>query len=360
MEDTFTITEPTKSAYYSKLQLLDTFVESNTQTVFSKNGVEQIPLNGFFLDDDKRTINYYAELYQSKLIKKESYPLTQEVFISKKELGYPFQYFEKEDSIIGQDVSLVSGSFNISSLVSGNYYLNVTLEDKYHSILAANSLFFQRVNKHPSNEDSARKFAVDTSIEKINVLNLDKTFTAKFSLQQLKSVLKMLLPVSDAAQTQTIQGFLNKPSELYMRYYIYNYFAAVNPTNPGKAWKEYSNKVIEVNKLFRTGGKPGYETDRGFYYIRYGRPTEEIPVDNEPGALPYEIWLYDVLTQNNQKKKTNAVLLFYKPNPAIDDYILLHCNIGGESQNNNWRSQLYLNSISGNSKNYRIEQYLGK
>ena len=164
--------------------------------------------------------------------------------------------------------------------------------------------------------------------------------------------------MSDPMATQAIQNFLIKPEEMYMRYYIYNYFLNVNPQNPAKAWKEYSEKVLQVNKLFKTHGTQGYETERGFVYLRYGPPTEIIPVENEQGALPYEIWQYNTLTQTNRKEVANAIFLFYKPNQAVDDLLLLHCTVGGEKQNLNWRNQLYLDANSTSNGNFRAEQYL--
>jgi GWxTD domain-containing protein len=158
-------------------------------------------------------------------------------------------------------------------------------------------------------------------------------------------------------QALAINGFLSEPDQLYIRYFIYNFFTGINPANPGKAWKEYSEKVVEVNKIFKTAGKAGYITERGFYYLKFGKPTDVIQVENENGTLPYEIWQYDVLPQANNRTLNNGLLLFYKPNPAIDDYILLHSNIDGEHQNMNWRSLLYTNPASGNNQVYRAEQY---
>lgn len=169
----------------------------------------------------------------------------------------------------------------------------------------------------------------------------------------------MLLPVSDAMQTQTINNFLKKPEDMYMRYYIYNYFKTLNPKDPGQAWKEYSEKIIEVNKRFSAHGTRGYETDRGFIFIRYGAPDDMITVENESGSLPYEVWLYNNLTQMNHKEITNAVFLFYRRND-LTDFKLLHSTVSGETQNPGWRSFLYLNGQGGNNGNSRAEQYLQK
>jgi GWxTD domain-containing protein len=222
------------------------------------------------------------------------------------------------------------------------------------------SVFFQRLNIHPA-EDEAAKTATksDTAIEKVNVLNLDKTFLAKYSLPEIKAILKMLLPLSDPMETQTIIGFLKKPDDLYMRYYVYNYFLNINKKDPGRAWKEYSEKIIQVNKLFKGRGAKGYETDRGFMYLRYGAPTEIITVESEAGALPYEIWQYNTLTETNHKEITDAVFLFYKTTDMISDFKLLHSNVEGETQNMGWRNVLYPNGITGDASTSRAEQYIG-
>ena len=357
--DTFNVAEAPKGTFYSKIQLLDTVIDTNMASVFNKNGMEQIPLNGYFLDDKVRTLFYYVELYRSLAISKDRLPLTEKIFISKTDGGSPFQFYEHIDTVTPNDVRPLVGNFNVAPLVSGNYYLNVALEDIDKEMVASTSLFFQRVNKHPAKEDTLRKIAADTGLEKINVLDLSKTFVGKFTLDQLQSILKMIQPVCDPLSVKAIKNFQKKPDEMYMRYFIYNYFTAINAAEPGKAWKEYSERVLQVNKLYKAGSTPGYATERGFYYLRYGAPTEVIHVENEPGALPYEVWQYDVLTQMNKKLISNAVILFYRPNAANDDFKMLHCNVGGETQNPSWRNLLYTGDGSSSAGSHRAEQYFG-
>ena len=356
-KDSFDVTAPSTKPFFSKMQLLDTFFESKGESVFSKNNGDQIPLNGCFLDENKKILHYYCELYHGKDLPTDV-PLYQKVFLSKKEATSPFQFYEHTDSVTRTDVGVVLGSFDVTALGSGNYYLNAVIENKFHQSLVTSSLFFQRVNQHPAKEDTLRRLAADTSMEAIKVLDLGKTFVAKFNNDQLRALLRMLLPVADADQTLAIQGFLDKPDEMYCRYFIYNYFSAINTKDPGQAWKDYSEKVIKVNKEFKSPGKAGYLTDRGFYYLRYGPPTDVIPVNNEPGTLPYEIWRYNQLTQTNKKIITNAIFLFYRSNPSIDDYQMLHCTVGGEPQNNNWRTQLILDQSSSSSGSHKIDEYL--
>ncbi len=359
--DTFTVVTPTSAAYFSGVQLLDTILESKAHTAFYKNDRQQVPLCTNFLDDSKKELHYYAELYGTDGVSKTDYPLIQKITIGKKANEAHYSDFIKTDTISPDQALMLSGSFAINTLPSGNYYLNMTLESSQHRIIASNNLFFQRLNIHPAEEKAAvaNIAKTDTAMEKVNLLDLNKTFLAKYSLPEVKAILKMLLPVADPLESQTINGFLKKPDDLYMRYFVYNYFLNINKKDPGRAWKEYSEKVIEVNKLYKGHGSRGYETDRGFVYLRYGAPTDVITVENETGTLPYEVWQYNTLKDMNHKDMAEAIFLFYKTNDMIGDFKLLHCNVPGELQNKGWRNYLYVNSQGGNNTNSRAEQYIG-
>ncbi len=359
--DTFSIANPTDSCYYSDLQFLDTVVDDPSNSVFQKNGKQHIPVCTNFLDEPRRSLKYYGELYGLNHIDKSNFPLYQTISIIKGD--YVVQNrLEKTDTITNhQAINPVNGEFDIRRLVSGNYILKIRLENWRHQPLASQQMFFQRLNKHPIlDEDKiAAKALQDTGMESVKVLDLNKTFVAKYTLDEVKAILRMLMPFVDNSNRQTIMGFLKTPDDVYMRYYIYNYFANINKKDPARAWKEFSEKIIDVNRKYAVTGTPGYETDRGLIYLRYGAPTDVITVENESGTLPYEIWQYAELTQLNRKEITDALFLFYKPNQMISDYKLLHSTVLGEAQNISWRSYIYTNSDAASSSNSRAEQYLG-
>lgn len=365
--DSISVVFDDASPVYSGIQLLDTAFKSTAKTPFSRNGKQQLPLCADFLDDNKRTLHYYAEIY-NRLIPAKHFPLVQNIRIGKKENDEFFAEFVKTDTFLKELPAFTEGSMGIGGLKSGNYYLVALLADKNGSTIATRSHFFQRLNRNldVAVVDKKQPAAVfnDTAIENITVLDLDKTFMAKFTKTQLRAILKMLLPVSDPMQTNTINGFLKKPDEMYMRYYIYNYFQALNSKDPAQAWKEYSEKVKVVNRKYTSQGTPGYETERGFIYLRYGVPSEVVTVSNETGALPYEIWQYNTLTQfSNKKELANSLFLFYKPAQLMSEYRLLHSTVPGEPINLSWRMYLYAtpntpNTTNENS-NSRAEQYIG-
>ena len=139
----------------------------------------------------------------------------------------------------------------------------------------------------------------------------------------------------------------------YMRYFIYNFWKA-RSNDAEDGWKGYTKRVKEVNKLYGSSMKPGYETDRGFTQLKYGEPDQRYVVSNEEGALPYEIWQYNAIDNQNG----DGVFLFYNPGFMINEYLLLHSTVLGEMRNTNWRSLLYKSGSSRNNLNSRAEQVL--
>lgn len=366
--DSFEVVIPHGSPYYSDIQLLDTFFTLDAKTPFERNGRQHIPMCADFLGDNKRNLHYYTELNNLRSVPAELYPLVHRVRLAKKKNEAFLADPAVSDTLLTARVPVVLGTFPVGKITSGNYYIVMSLEDRTGRTLCSQARFFQRMNLHPEVSEVPKKaikeVLADTAMEKITVLDLDKTFLSKYNLAQIKAMLKMLLPQSDPMQTSTINNFLKNPDEMYMRYYLHNYFQSINSKDPGKAWKEYSEKVMAVNKKFSAQGTAGYETERGFIYLRYGAPTDIVTVTNETGTLPYEIWQYNTLTQfSNKKELANALFLFYKSGQMIGDYRLLHSTVPGEMMNSAWRMYLYAkNSAStsaGVNTNSRAEQYFG-
>jgi GWxTD domain-containing protein len=346
--DSVSIRRPDSAVFFGSIQLLDTFFQSKAENIFSRNGNQQIPLFTGFVDDDHKTISFYTEYYLTNRAPNEAYPLLQRTFISKKPLETPVRGLEYKDTVLPALITPVSGRFDLSTLVSGNYYVNAVITDRYEQVLASSSAFFQLINSKPV----AAPTVLDTAKD-YTVVDLNKTFLAKYNFQQVKAILKMLRPIVEPQEAAAINNFLKQPNEMYMRYFIYNYFAKQNEKDPEKPWKAYTDKVREVNRLFGNSTLPGYETDRGYIYLKYGKPNDIIPVPAEQGALPYEVWQYFALGKQDQE----TVFLFYKPGGSlVSDMKLLHSTLNGELKNPNWRSQLFING--GSSTNSRAEQYI--
>lgn len=341
--------------FFSDIQLVDTLIAAlgYEQHIFYRNGYLQFPISGNFIDDHRNRIRYYAELYQTPLLSAEEI-LIRKVFISRKELEAPVHELIHTDTLVQTQPVLTEGFLSTATLPSGNYYLNMTLENGSGTRLAYQQVFFQLINTHPE-APVARPVADSTKEDKGPVyLNLQKTFVAKYTMPQVRAILKMLLPVASQPEKKTIHDFIRKPDDMYSRYFIYNFWLSRNKSNPEKSWKAYAEQVKEVNKLFGSRSRPGYETDRGMIYLKYGKPTERIIVLNEQGTLPYEIWQYNVM-----EYQANGIFLFYLAGLMANDFQLLHTTVSGEMRNRTWRNSLYTGSSGGDPRSSRAEQYIG-
>lgn len=345
-------------AAYSPVQLLDTFAATRVNSPYRKGNMEQLPMSHYFLDERRYMLHYYAELYHADKIPATEWPLTQQVFISRQKPGLPgMPGTNHTDTLRSPATTLPAlGSLPVASLASGNYYVNIVLHNNKGQEIVSTNTFFQRSNPDPqaATDTGATVPTIDTGIQQVTTLNLANTFVAKYSAAQVKAILKMLLPISTPLERQNIVSFQKRPDELYSKYFIYNFWVSRDKKDPKKAWDAYADRVREVNKLFGAGANmPGYETDRGLVYLKYGKPQERIQVLNEVGAKPYEIWHYD----KPGGQALQGDFLFYQPGYSTNDYRILHTTVIGEMRNTNWRLTLYTNGAT-NNPNSRAEQYL--
>ncbi len=358
----FTVTVPKqpRTAFYSDVEFIDTVMDVSMRSPFQKHGHHFLPLVDGFYDNFRNKLSYFNEVYQLDTSGKMPFPLIQTTFISRKQGESPIYNLVKTDTIQRQSAFFNSGDFDITALSSGNYFLNFKLTTIAKEPVASKNVMFQRFNTKPQQEDFIPKKIVtkDTGIEKVNVVDLNKAFVSKYNMAQIRSMLKMIKPLLDESGARTVDGFMVKPDETYMRYFVYNYFKDKNSKNPEKEWKQYSDLVIKVNKMFSSQGIMGYETPRGFMYLRYGAPTEIVTKANDQDSHPYELWQYNTLTTRNGKIITDAFILFVKNNELDFDYMLLHSNIDGEYHNVGWRNFLFNNPRADHS-NTVAEQMIG-
>lgn len=354
--DSLTVADAQVS-FASGVQLIDTAYRSEEKNMFQRNAMMHIPLSVPFYDQGRSMLHYYFELYGTDSFRAEA-PLVLKTFLSRKKNENVMPQYISSDTIVPGRVVPHYGSFPIAELPSGNYYINASLFSSSGKRLAQTNLFFQRLNKMPPKKetpviDSTEKPDLLDTSNNIVVFNINKTFVAKYTHAQIKAIMKMLLPIASVPEQQNIQAFLKNPDELYSRYLVYNFWLNRNADKPEKEWDAYADRVREVNKLFGGTQVPGYETDRGFTYLKFGKPNERIVMTNEEGALPYEIWQYFQVA--NQGK--DGVFLFYQPANTGNDYRLLHSTVTGEVKDFNWRTSLYPGRRGG-VMDSKAEQYL--
>lgn len=318
---------------FSDLMILDTVYQPASDNPYVKAGMERVARPLAFVDTHQLDLKYYAELYHA--------PATGgilQVSITKNGKGNPLPGMLHTDTLQkAPALYAVAGNFDLHSLPSGNYQLNTGLYDTTGRPIALNRLFFQLSNPYPTGTEAGGWDTAAMSTP-LKFLDISKTFVAKYSDEERREILKMLRPAADEVETANIGVMLQKGSDpLHTAYFIYNFFVKRNADKPETAWKEYANKVREVNKLFSESGRMGYETDRGVVYLKYGPPDERVRAPSEAGARPYEVWRYDY----NPRIPQQSSFLFYQEGMTIGEYRLLHSTVPGETYNPRWGEILY-------------------
>lgn len=108
-----------------------------------------------------------------------------------------------------------------------------------------------------------------------------------------------------------------------------------SPGTPGnEAQDQFYRLIAEANRLFREGGAaevPGWRTDRGRIFARYGEPDELLRRPQSGSTKPYEAWKY---TRGRLRK------FVFLDETGLGNYVLIYTDERREPSRANWRELL--------------------
>ena len=308
----------------------------------SKYGYQVIPLISDYFPKELDRLNFYAEIYNTdKVFGMDS------LFL----LSYQIENFEsrtvhrsykKSSRVKARPVEPVMAQFDISDLGSGNYLLSIEVRDRKGDLAARKEHFFQRNNPTHSTYDP-------NALDQVDLAN---TFADAFTnADTLMEHINSLRPIADPLERKMIDDRMQDRDMDHMKRFFYSFWANRSP-DPEKAWKDYEQQVIKVNKLFSCRIMKGYETDRGYVYLKFGAPNTMMDKFNEMGSLPYSIWHY-----YRAGRYTNKRFIFYQPDLANYCMQLLHSEVPGEIKNPQWNQILHQrnNPLGGRNEQNSIE-----
>ena len=221
-------------------------------------------------------------------------------------------------------------NINTQSLASGRYGLRMTLRDKsLQSIEEKLSVF---VLSNPEKDVRALSSKPES---------YEDSFVHDITIDSLKYVLRSILPIVEASESDYLEGVINSDNEEAQRLAISNHFAGESANHPEVAYRAYMKIVREIDAAFRNGFRKGFESDRGYVYLKFGQPDDRVIVNEDPSAPPYEIWVYNFVERTFQGP---GKFLFYNPNLDNASYTLLHSTVRGEIREPRWRRVLYSRS----------------
>ena len=332
------------SEYNVNIALSDEFCISDVQLLaniskseengnpFVKNGYYLEPILYNFLPEKVQNLGIYFEIYNgSKASENENLVLT-----INNTLNEPL--ITKEIRIAKAKLQPVLTQIDITALESGQYKLFIKVKSN-NSILK--NIEFQRSNP------------LFISTKSVDIDTYEKSFVQNLSFDSLMYSLKAIVPLTTGEIATELNTIISGKKIDQGKFFLWRFWEMNKTLSAVDSYKEYMKYADFVDKSFRSQVGYGFETDRGYTFLKYGRPSDVITRESEPTAPPYEIWFYHEIKQNNQK---NVKFIFYVPSLAHNDYELLHSTCLGETNRPDWFYILYSKRNDVNIRNMKSGQ----
>ena len=147
------------------------------------------------------------------------------------------------------------------------------------------------------------------------------------------------LAVATTNEQNTIQHVLIPNEDVdQMRQYITGFWIERGQTEMEALalHQDYMARIKHVDEQYGDCKKgQGSLTEMGNIYLRFGKPNTIVKRHHETDYYPYEIWHYHKAGRFNNKR-----FLFYAPHVVGECFELLHSDMLGERQNEDWLLQL--------------------
>ena len=320
----------------SDLLFVENIEKSAEKKSFTRYGWDVVPLltNDFYENREKLT--FYLELYNTDNIPNgESYFINS--FIIPANSNEKLDKYQRTVKKAPAKLDLYNHTFDISSLPTQTYYLNVDLFN------AKNEKIFSVY----------KKFYVYNTRISVDVIaqqaQSDKFFD--YTEQELDFFFRPMAYISTNTEQEFAKALTTYEEK---KAYFFSFWEkrAVNPEDlPVKPWMEFKARLDYVNEHYPSTYLGGWQTDRGRVIITYGTPNDIERFPFESWQYPHEVWHFNQIQSQN-----NVIFVFYDPDGVTGDYSLLHSSLRGEVSNPRYKVELIRRTTNTSNPDYRDAQ----
>lgn len=319
------VKDSAKEPFHSDLLLLASISNDNKELPFERNGFLYEPLAFDILTSDQEILQFTWELYHLDRSDKDMYLAFYIYDGFTGEIGK--QILKKHKRIDRKSFLPIIENFPIKNLSSGQYHITCELYDIDQKLISYSEKNFTLLQPL---SDIRQNMTYDKEFE----LSFTQILTREeldYSIQALQSQVSKNMGV-------TLNNVLKSDDLETKRYFLYYFWSQVDPDNPGIVYEAFMKVARAVDEEFGNNVGYGFETDKGYIYMKYGRPNDVVDVIDDVNAPPYSIWVYYDFPMTNQN---NVKFLFYNPSLSGNDFQLLHSTCNQELQNPRWEQVLY-------------------
>lgn len=310
---------------FSDFQFIDTYSTTNKDNILTKSGFDLVPYVGDFFPAEKSEITFYIELYNLASQLGNQTDFLYRFYIESFETNFSLGEYSKFQRQKASVVNPILATLPMASLPSGNYNLVVEARDRNNDLILMNKIFFMRSNP-----------GIQMDLSDIASVDVTATFAERITdLDSIRFYVGSLTPIANMLESQFARNVIQTEDLEKMQKFLFNFWKTRNEADPESEWNAYLKQVMQVEEAYKTRIKPGYETDMGRVWLKYGAPDDVQESVHEPNSYPYIIWHFYALADQNDKR-----FIFYNPHLVGTEYFLLHSDAKGEVYNPYWQYEL--------------------
>ncbi len=323
-------------ARFSDVQLVEHYKKSTVPGIITKSGYDLIPFlpyYSYFYPEEIGQMHFYAELYHMDVALGAGTPYLIQYYIESQlsgEIVPRLAWYQKVEAV---ETTPVIATFNIANLATGKYRLVLEARDGENNLITKSLIAFERHNP-----------ALDIDLGHNEMLVVENTFVmAMTDPDSLAQYIDYLYPISGRLERQLAKEVIARRDVAEMQRFFYGFWSNRDKYNPEELWNSYFSQVRLVNRIYPTRLRKGYNTDRGRVHLQYGAPDDRDGRPFEPGAYPYEIWMYYTLEQYQQR---NVIFVFMNRGLSTNGYELIHSDAIGELNDPNWQMEIVQRDVA--------------
>ena len=329
-------------ADYSQIVFLESFKPASEapKNSYIRSGYALLPIvsNGTpYFPESSEQLSFYNELYNLDKALGADAKFLLRYYIQDESTGNKLNNYAGFVKSTASPVVPILNAFNIEKLPSGNYNLVIEALDQKGEQVLEHKTFFYRKNS----EGEVLPGSFDA-----------EDFTGSFvdfigNLDSVYKFVEYLYPISSEREQNSQDVLLAEADEQKLKQYFLAFWRNRKPLAPEQAWKIYHRKVKDANRLFSSGLRLGYKTDRGRVWLTYGKPDQRERRDMEPNMPAYIIWQYNRIQSDFAITQNNKMFVFGEFEPSTQEFQLIHSTAIGELQSRDWRRDLYFRAYGG-------------
>jgi len=243
----------------SDVQLLSTAEPATDENVFVKNGHYQEALPYNFYNKNASKLIFYNEIYNAEEATPGSFIVSYGINRIVNERSRIVSIGHKRKRSAPVNVLLIE--MDISEIESGNYELFVEIRNKEKELQSKKTINFQRSNPY-------FKFTRKESM----YVDLNTQFVGKLSFEELEYSVRAIAPLVKDSDVEFMNVILSKrkPDTTAMQRFLFNFWVNQEPNQPEILYTQYMEVAKAVDRMFDGGFGHGFESDRGFIFMKYG------------------------------------------------------------------------------------------